>query len=105
MDSDGCINHWNETERKSPKKLGSSFPWNDWNECNKGSFNDNTGLSMSSTRVTMDSDGCINHWNETERKSPKKLGTSFPWNDWNECNKGSFNDNTGLSMSSTMEQE
>ena len=53
----------------------------------------------------MDSDGCINQWNETERKSPKKLGTSFPWNDWNECNKGSFNDKTGLSMSSTMEQE
>ena len=102
MDSDVCINHWNETEQKSPKKLGTSFPWNDRNEC-RGSFNDNTGLCMSSTME--DSDGCINHWNETERKSPKKLGTSFPWNDRNECSKGSFNDNTGLCMSSTMEQE
>ena len=26
------------------------------------------------TRVTMDPDGCINHCNETKRKSPKKIG-------------------------------
>ena len=25
MDSDGCINHWNETERKSPKIWGHLF--------------------------------------------------------------------------------
>ena len=53
----------------------------------------------------MVSDRCINHWNETERKSPKKLGTFFLKEDRSKCNKGSFNDNTGLSVSSTMEQE
>ena len=29
------------------------------------------------TRVTMDSDGCINHCNETKRKSPKKIRDIF----------------------------
>ena len=40
-----------------------------------------------------------------KHESKKKLGHFFTWNDRNECNKGSFNDNTGMFVSSTMEQE
>ena len=128
--------------KKLQKNLGHFFSWNDRNECNKGSFNENTvhygtrvtmvsgknskkigdnfshgtigtnvtkGVSMIikaclyqhyGTRVTMVTGRCKNHWNETERKTPKKSGTFFSHGTIGTyVTKGVSNDIKGLSVS------
>ena len=80
MDSDGCINHCNETKRKNPPKIGDIF------SLVTTGTNVTKGVSMIRpasfvqlyvTRVTMDSDWWINQCNETKRKNPPKIGDIF----------------------------
>ena len=80
MDSDGCINHCNETKRKSPQKIGDIFsPVTIGTNVTKGVLMIRPHLSVQHyvTRVTMVSGRCVNHCNETKRKSPKKIGDIF----------------------------
>ena len=105
MDSDGCINHCNETKRKGPKKIGDILSHvTIGTNVTKGVLMIRPHLCVQHyvTRVTMVSGRCINWCNETKRKSRKNWGHLFPRNDRNKCNKASFNDYTGMSVSITM---
>ena len=80
MDTDGGINHCNERNEKSPKKIGDIFSHvTIGTNVTKGVLMIRPHLSVQHyvTRVTMVSGRCVNHCNETKRKSKKKLGTSF----------------------------
>ena len=80
MDSDGCINHCNETKQKNPKKIGDIFSHvTIGTNVTKGALMIRPHLSVQHyvARVTMDSGECINHCNETKRKSPQKIGDIF----------------------------
>ena len=79
MDSNGCINHCNERNEKV-KKIGDIFSHvTIGTHVTKGVLMIRPHLSVQHyvTRVTMVSGRCVNHCNETKRKSPKKIGDIF----------------------------